>query len=144
MYQYRSVACIVFTVCLLLTVRTAPQAQPALDKTLVNSIGMEFVLMGIIVHVDYHRPYPAPVWHVHYDTHHTQKTRLRIEVAPHHGDVYVNDRYLGQAHTFRNGSVQVALPAGKHTVQLRYGGTSYTRQVHVKTGATAVVQTHRM
>lgn len=45
MYQYRSVACIIFTVCLLLTVRTAPQAQPALDKTLVNSIGMEFVLI---------------------------------------------------------------------------------------------------
>lgn len=45
MDQYRCVAGTALSVFLLLTMLTTPQAQTVLDKTLVNSIGMEFVLI---------------------------------------------------------------------------------------------------
>jgi hypothetical protein len=88
----------------------------------------------------HHYSYAAPTWHVYYAPHHTPQTRLSIEIVPHYGDVYVNGRYLGQAQAFHNGHVQLAVPPGQHAVQLRYNGSSYTRQVHVKPGSTAVVQ----
>jgi hypothetical protein len=77
---------------------------------------------------------------VYYDTHYTPQTILHIEVAPCYGDVYVNGRHLGQAQAFDNGHVRLAVPPGRHAVQLRYNGTAYTQHVHVKPGTTAVVQ----
>lgn len=90
----------------------------------------------------HHYAYAAPTWHIYYDTHYTPQTILHIEVVPQHGDVYVDGRYLGQAQTFDNGQVRLAVPPGQHAVQLRYNGASYTRHVHVKSGSTAVVQAH--
>jgi hypothetical protein len=81
---------------------------------------------------------------VHYYTHHAPalQTILHIVVAPRHGDIYVDGRYLGQARTFRDGKVQFPVAPGRHTVQLHIDGTAYSRQVNVKAGSTTIVEAH--
>jgi len=97
-------------------------------------------------HVYHHYVETAPVWEVEHHTAHapTAETRLYIVVAPHHGEVYIDGNYVGEARTFRHGKKLVPVPPGRHTVQLRYGGQSYTQQVTVEPGATAVVKAKRM
>lgn len=88
----------------------------------------------------------APVWEVEHHAAHapTAETRLYIVVAPHHGEVYIDGTYIGEARTFPAGKKLVPVPPGRHTVQLQYGGQAYTRQVTVEPGATAVVTAKRM
>ncbi|MDH3598327.1 MAG: PEGA domain-containing protein [Candidatus Tectomicrobia bacterium] len=97
-------------------------------------------------HVYHHYVETAPVWEVeHYASHSsTSEAILHIVVAPHHGEVYIDGNYIGEARTFRHGKKLVPVPPGHHTVQLQYGGQAYTRQVTVEPGATAVVKAKRM
>jgi len=97
-------------------------------------------------HVYHHYVETAPVWEVEHHAAHapTAETRLYIVVAPPHGEVYIDGNYVGEARTFRHGKKLVPVPPGHHTVQLQYGGQSYTQQVTVEPGATAVVKAKRM
>jgi hypothetical protein len=58
--------------------------------------------------------------------------------------VYINGNFVGLAHTFQEGNVQVPVSPGTHTIQLRYGGKDYTRQIHVRPGATTLVKADRL
>ena len=97
-------------------------------------------------HVYHHYIEAAPVWEVEHHASHasTSETRLYIVVAPHHGKVYIDGSYIGEARTFRHGKKVIPVPPGQHTVQLQYGGQAYTRQVTVEAGTTAVVKAKRM
>jgi hypothetical protein len=96
--------------------------------------------------VYHHYVETAPVWEVEYHVTHTptSETSLYIVVAPHHGEVYIDGNYIGEARTFSQGKKLVPVTPGSHTVQLQYGGQAYTRQVTVEPGATAVVKAKRM
>jgi PEGA domain len=61
-----------------------------------------------------------------------------------HGEVDIDGNYVGEARTFRHGKKLVPVPPGRHTVQLQYGGQSYTQQVRVEPGTTTVVKAKRM
>lgn len=93
-----------------------------------------------------HHVYAAPTWVVWYQTHHTAfpQANIHLSVAPYHGEVYIDGNFLGLARTFRGGQVQVPVTPGPHTIRLRYGGTNYTRQIHVRPGATALVRAERL
>ena len=89
-----------------------------------------------------HYVYATPTWTIWYQTQRATfpQASIHLSVAPHHGEVYIDGNFLGLARTFREGDMQVPVAPGPHTVQLRYGGSNYTRQIHVRPGTTTRVR----
>ena len=85
-------------------------------------------------------------WEVeYYDSHSTpDETSVYVIVAPHQGDVYLNGQYIGPAKSFKHGEKRMIVPPGAHQIQLRTGGRSYTQNVTIKPGGTAVVKAKRL
>jgi hypothetical protein len=68
---------------------------------------------------------------------------LHIVIGPFSGALYIDDQYYGETHEFRDGRLELPVAPGLHTVQLRYGGSSYSYHVRARPGATAVVTADR-
>jgi hypothetical protein len=91
----------------------------------------------------YHHAYPPPIWHLQRYVHDVSAQQpLLIVVAPEHGEVYVDGRYLPRTVTSRDRDIQFPVGSGQHVVQLDVDGTRYTRQVEVKAGSTTVIEAY--
>ena len=90
----------------------------------------------------HHHAFPAPVWHVHHYVHHSYgpHTSIHIVVSADHGDIYVDGRHVGHGQRVRDGRLRLPVAPGEHLVQFRIGKNHFTRQVHVPSGATTVVE----
>ncbi|ETW96723.1 MAG: hypothetical protein ETSY1_25435 [Candidatus Entotheonella factor] len=88
----------------------------------------------------------APTWEVYYHSHHRPSSTaiLHIVVGAFSGDLYIDGQYHGEAHRLHDGKLELPVAPGLHTVQLRYGGRSYSHKVRVKPGATAVVKANKL
>ncbi len=87
-----------------------------------------------------------PYWEVYYHSHDHRSAAaiLHVVVGPFSGALYIDGHYHGEAHRLHNGRLQLPVSPGLHTVQLRYGGRTYTHKVRAKPGATAVVKANKI
>ncbi len=98
-------------------------------------------------YVDYHNGTESTLaWEVEYydDAPSATATSVYLILAPTHGDVYINGKYIGHAQSFKHGKKRVVVPPGNHHIQLKTGGRSYNQQVTIKPGRTAVVKAKRL
>jgi len=69
---------------------------------------------------------------------------INIVLGPFSGALYIDDQYYGEAQQFDDGSLELPVSPGLHTVQLRSDGRTYSQNVHAKSGAIAVVKANKM
>ncbi|ETX04200.1 MAG: hypothetical protein ETSY2_30195 [Candidatus Entotheonella gemina] len=87
----------------------------------------------------------VPIWNVYYHSHYRPSSTaiLQVVVGSFSGALYIDGDYHGEAHQLHDGRLELPVAPGLHTVQLRYGGRTYSHKVRVKPGATAVVKANK-
>ena len=88
----------------------------------------------------------VPAWEVYYHRHdhHSSAAILHIVIGPFSGALYIDDHYYGDARHLHGGKLKLSVSPGLHTVKLHHRGRTYTHQVRVKPGATAVVKAKQL
>ena len=94
----------------------------------------------------HHHVHVAPVWDVRYSPVRLPHapTYLYVAISPGQAELYMDGQYLGPAHSFHNGQLQVPVAPGTHMLQLHLNGKAYTKAVEVRPGASALVTARLM